>query len=85
MNNSEIGLLIALIILLLICFFILGYMYAKIRMARIFSKMYRPPSNVRIRKINIKNQENFEKMMKDIFDEMEDDSEDNDNETRNNS
>lgn len=74
MNGNELGLIIALIILLMISFFMLGYMYARIKIARIMSR-FRPPRHVEIKKIDIKDNDNFHKMMQSIIDELENDEE----------
>lgn len=84
MNGNETGLLIALIILLLICFFILGYMYATIRMRRIFNKLVQPPKNIRIKRIDVKDKnamdESFMKFLSDCLKEIDEEDKKDDDE-----
>ena len=86
LNGYDLFVIIFVLILLLIAFFVMGYLYARIHFMRFFSQFLKmnqanmenaikTPRNVKIKKIEVDNKEEFEKMMKNIFEEMEDDEE----------
>ena len=80
MNGNELGLLIALIILLLIAFFLLGFLYARMHYVRILGRMMQR-NRVRMHEIKIENEDDFNNFMKSLFDNEENENDD----TRNDS
>jgi len=95
LNGYDLFIILFLVILLLICFFIMGYLYARIRFIRYFERYlktnqaimqnhFKKPRNIEIKEIKIDSKEDFEKMMKNLFDETMDDEEngDDDNDIR---
>lgn len=77
MSSNELGLIIALIILLMISFFMLGYMYARLKIARIISR-FRPPRHVEVKEIKIKD-DDFQEFMQSIINKIEDEEENEEN------
>jgi len=96
LNGYDTFVILTLVFLLLICFFILGYLYAKRHFMRFFSKYLnenrincqnalKKPKNVEIREIKVDDKEKFEEMLRNIFENIPDDDEEEDeDDTRDN-
>lgn len=75
MNGNELGLIIVLIVLLLIAFFVMGFLYARIHYAKIIGRIMHN-NRVKMQKIEVKSEEDFHKFMKSLFEEEDDDNDD---------
>ena len=95
LNGYDTFVILTLVFLLLICFFIMGYMFAKRRFMRFFNRYLnenrfmcqnalKKPKNVEIREIKVDSKEKFEEMMKNLFENLQDEEEDEDDDTRGN-
>lgn len=75
MSSNELGLIIVLVVLLLISFFVMGFLFARIHYARIIGRIMQN-NRVRMQEVKIENEEDFHKFMKTLFDEDERDDKD---------